>query len=268
VNRERHPSSNSPPDSAEYSSGGSLKRTKSDHGLNDITGAAAQPMPISYRGVRSLKHKHDDRYHEGLRKSNSCHDLPNTSSSQDDLTDKFLSKDWYKTSPNGLGSTSFSPQNTPGVSISKIGRARSFSSPSSNYESEKPQTLFHALLDEQLNPKPQSSYYSKIAGVPKSKIYDSTDRQRAHERRKTQPEIRFLEANRTADRQPLRRRSSFQGDDSINGTGRDTSPPDTIFKYGRRGLESLASEYSNTNVMPQSPEKKIRLEKESPTVYF
>ncbi|XP_064639254.1 protein outspread-like isoform X2 [Lineus longissimus] len=256
---DQYPSSNSSQDNDNL--GGSLKHSKSDHGLNDVTaGAMHLTPPVSYRGVRSLKHKHDDRYHDGLRKSNSLHDLPtcSTSNSQDDLTDKFLSKDWYKASPNGLGSSSLSPQNTyTGVSKNKVVRARSFSSPSSSqYEPEKPRTLFHTLLDEQLNPKPQSSYYAKLAGVPKSKV-DYTDRQRAHERRKTQPEIRYLDTNRT-DMPSLKRRSSFQGDNSKNGMAREPSPPDTVFKYGRRGLESLASEYANANTMPQSPEKKSR----------
>ena len=49
-----------------------LHRSRSDRGVNH---SSSETPAIHYRGIRSLKHKHDKSYQEGLKKSNSLHDL-------------------------------------------------------------------------------------------------------------------------------------------------------------------------------------------------
>ena len=68
---------------------GGLVRSRSERGVSSTgrkkansaaAAAAAAVSPdtpvIHYRGIRSLKHKHDKHYLEGLKKSSSIHDIP------------------------------------------------------------------------------------------------------------------------------------------------------------------------------------------------
>ena len=58
----------------------------SNTGLTTKWGRAPDTPGIHYRGIRSLKHKHDKNYAEGLRKSSSIHDIPSASSNSPDVT--------------------------------------------------------------------------------------------------------------------------------------------------------------------------------------
>lgn len=66
-----------------------LQRSRSDRGVHKVgsySGPDPPPAPIHYRGIRSLKHKHDKTYfHDnGMKKSSSLHDLSAPDNRHDD----------------------------------------------------------------------------------------------------------------------------------------------------------------------------------------
>ncbi len=154
---------------------GGLARALSSEGLADA--GSSQPVrettPITYRGVRSLKHKNDKSYQEGLRKSNSMQDLASAdkddtvqhdnlyrSRSRENLYDSFPRRRPVSERLNSDFANNTDPHD-PEQHISSDPAAR-------------PKTLFESLRESLLNPeppkpKPKNSRYLRLAGIPQTR---------------------------------------------------------------------------------------------------
>ena len=136
-----------------------LQRSRSDHGVGATT-TTNKPNPdtpnvISYRGVRSLKHKSDKAYHEGLRKSNSMHDL----------TDGIEKPTFAK-----LRVRSRSKDNLYGASYAVTGSANRRQRFSSSGSDDLDQDPFLPASEKSknfdLSPKMTHDAYQKLANIP------------------------------------------------------------------------------------------------------
>ena len=133
----------------------------------------SEPQPLTYRGVRSLKHRHDKSYNDGLRKTTSLHDLPVSPGDVSDDTGQLDDSRGKSLSRESLASSSGSAQ---WVSSSNIrGLSKSCSDlTDANAAANKPKTFFEFLVNEP-PPKPptRSSRYMRLAGIPQIRPIDN-----------------------------------------------------------------------------------------------
>ena len=170
--------------------------------------AASQPRsgPMTYRGVRSLKHK-NQRSQEGLRKCNSLTDLSSAAKNHTPDTNASSDIDDYTSTPQdgmyrsrsreslsqsfprrhhsvgsqqrpALHDSVFQPPTSPSDSLSHSYGGSSHGGATS-FGSSSPKTLFESLRDSLMNPPPPAeqlqneeegnrSRYLKYASIPQS----------------------------------------------------------------------------------------------------
>jgi hypothetical protein len=142
-----------------------------------------QPVPLTYRGVRSLKHKHDKSFHGiPLRKSNSMHDLSSDPVGRNDMDFHLAFTRPRSRSKESLFET-FPRRRLP-VSLSFD--AAGFVAGSNNMNNMTDQRLYSHYLQDEFDPpprrpkylleylltpqpekpKPKNSRYLRLAGIP------------------------------------------------------------------------------------------------------
>ena len=155
----------------------SLMRSRSDPRITEITKAVTESAPMTYRSVRSMKHK-DRAYQEGMRKSNSMQDLsrPDT---DPPVPDESLYRSRSRENLYGSFPKRRVVSDTFDGSSGLNGRHLSEpSSPTSSIPGDlKPKTFFESLHQSLLNPEPpkpksKNSRYLRLASIPDTRTID------------------------------------------------------------------------------------------------
>ena len=156
--------------------------------VDSINGRVTSDHPLTFRGVRSMKHKNSS-HQDGMRRSSSLHDLP-TSPSDDDPTFVALGRNFRSRSRESLVvGGGFLPPGAPlhakqrpvsaccfadslvcnANNTDSTTTAASVSSSASCDDTHRPRTLFEALVssDPPSTPNAKHDCYVRLASVPK-----------------------------------------------------------------------------------------------------
>ncbi|KAK2160602.1 hypothetical protein LSH36_129g01075 [Paralvinella palmiformis] len=186
------------------------------------TASRHEPQPLTYRGVRSLKHRHDKSYTEGLRKSSSLHDLTSSPAEVSENTAPLSETRSRSHSRDSLSGGDASEQWVSSQSH-VVPRALSKScSDLTDMGSGQPKTFFEFLLNEP-PPKPLSrnSRYMRMAGIPQTRPIEEYQPSKTGEcvrlRHKSGPttDIEHIEANHVAAKAKFWEAKSSNSVDSV-----------------------------------------------------
>ena len=151
--------------------------------------SSEQPQPLTYRGIRSLKHKHDKAYQDGLKKSSSLHNIGDSADSEDIQSGSAAAsvtthRDRAKRSQSlerpvsvrahtSVGRSNNNPASTSVVMLNPT--QQRVLPHNANHDSldttDKPKTLFESLIAPPVPAKPvtRASRYRRLAGIPDSR---------------------------------------------------------------------------------------------------
>ena len=230
-----------------------LTRSRSDPKMDDSVAAATggaqravlESVPATYRSVRSMKHR-DRAYQEGMRKSNSMHDLSRPPADPPPATGS-----------GGVGAGLYRSRSRDALYASP-----SVSDPLSNHSApaspnHKPKTFFESLHESLLNPPEpptKNSRYLRMASIPSTRTIEdyvgtSTD---PHDGEPLEPSPRRAKSLErppsvrrrrptspspvSTTRQPLRSQSSPRS----APRSPNTSPTSSHIQHLREKFQSLA----------------------------
>lgn len=239
---------------------GNIARSRSDPKLTDsVQRAVSESAPVTYRSVRSMKHK-DRAYQEGMRKSNSMHDLSRSdmehAAPEESLYRSRSRENLYGSFPKRRSvSANFSTDDCPDLS-----RGSQYSEPSSPSSTSKPKTLFETLQESLHNPepdpkpKPKNSKYMRLASIPNTKTIEnyvgsSPSTSPVPSPRRSKSLDRPTERRRESSPSPVAtNRNPYRSLSSPRSKSTNSSAKTTNFPVSRSYIQTIRDKFQNMAV--------------------